>query len=82
MPEEIEPRPASPVVQLSLCQHPQQSGLTRVHIPKDSHPQVQELQEEKEQNEVQDEEEEEVSNHSLLVAARRRTDGWNQKETG
>lgn len=27
MSEEVEPCPASPVVQLSLCQDPQQSGL-------------------------------------------------------
>lgn len=43
MPEEVKPCPTSSVVQLSLCQDPQQSGLARVHIPKDSDPQVQEL---------------------------------------
>lgn len=41
--EEIEPRSSSAIIQLTLCQNTQQSGLARVHITQDSHSQVQEL---------------------------------------
>lgn len=45
MSEEVEPRSSPSIVQLTLCQNTQQSGLARVHITQDSYPQVQELQE-------------------------------------
>lgn len=32
MSEEVEPRSSSSIVQLTLCQNTQQSGLSRVHI--------------------------------------------------
>ena len=43
MSEEVEPRSASPVVQLALRQDAQQGRLPRVHVPQHRHPQVQEL---------------------------------------
>lgn len=45
MSEKVKPRSSPPIVQLTLCQNTQQSGLARVHITKYSYPQVQELQE-------------------------------------
>lgn len=45
MSEEVEPRPSPSIVQLTLCQNTQQSGLPRVHITQHGHPQVQELRE-------------------------------------
>lgn len=45
MSEEVEPRSSPSIVQLTLCQNTQQSGLARVHITQYSYSQVQELQE-------------------------------------
>lgn len=44
MSEEVESRSSPSIVQLTLCQNTQQSGLARVHITQDSHSQVQELE--------------------------------------
>lgn len=44
MSEEVEPRSSPSIVQLTLCQNTQQSGLARVHITKYRYSQVQELQ--------------------------------------
>lgn len=56
MSEEVEPRPASAVVQLALRQDAQQGRLPRVHVPQNGHPQIQELN----QNNMRDE-----SDHGL-----------------
>ena len=43
MSEEVEPRSSPSIVQLTLCQNTQQSGLARVHVAQYSYSQVQEL---------------------------------------
>lgn len=43
VPEEVETCPPSAVVQLTLRQHAQEGGLSRVHVSQHCHAQVQEL---------------------------------------
>lgn len=45
MSEEVEPSSSPSIVQLTLCQNTQQSGLARINITKNSYTQVQELPE-------------------------------------
>lgn len=43
VPEQVETSSASSVIQLTLCQDAQESGLPRVNIPQNGHTQVQKL---------------------------------------
>lgn len=45
MSEEVEPRSSPSIVQFTLCQNTQESGLARINITQDSYTQVQELPE-------------------------------------
>ena len=43
MTEQVQPRPATPVIQLPLTEHPDQRTLTRVHVTQHRDPQIYEL---------------------------------------